>query len=63
MVDIDHFKQYNDTYGHAAGLTTARSIGEFFKDSIRREDIACRYGREEFVLILPGRPRKYVQEG
>lgn len=54
MVDIDHFKQYNDTYGHAAGDMLLRSIGEFFKDSIRREDIACRYGGEEFVLILPG---------
>ncbi len=54
MVDIDHFKQYNDSYGHAAGDMLLRSIGEFFKDSIRREDIACRYGGEEFVLILPG---------
>jgi len=54
MVDIDHFKQYNDTYGHAAGDMLLRSVGEFFKDSIRREDIACRYGGEEFVLILPG---------
>jgi diguanylate cyclase (GGDEF)-like protein len=54
MVDIDHFKQFNDTYGHAAGDMLLRSIGDFFKDRIRREDIACRYGGEEFVLILPG---------
>ncbi len=54
MIDIDHFKQYNDAYGHAAGDMLLRSIGEFFKDGIRREDIACRYGGEEFVLILPG---------
>jgi diguanylate cyclase (GGDEF)-like protein len=54
MVDIDHFKQFNDAYGHTAGDMLLKSIGDFFKDSIRREDIACRYGGEEFVLILPG---------
>jgi diguanylate cyclase (GGDEF)-like protein len=54
MVDIDHFKNFNDNYGHAAGDMLLRSIGDFFKDRIRREDIACRYGGEEFVLILPG---------
>ena len=54
MVDIDHFKQFNDSYGHAAGDLLLRSVGDFFKDNIRREDIACRYGGEEFVLILPG---------
>lgn len=54
MVDIDHFKQFNDTYGHTAGDMLLKSIGEFFRERIRREDIACRYGGEEFVLILPG---------
>lgn len=54
MIDIDHFKNFNDTYGHAAGDMLLRGIGDFFKDRIRREDIACRYGGEEFVLILPG---------
>jgi len=54
MVDIDHFKNFNDSYGHIAGDMLLRGIGEFFKESIRREDIACRFGGEEFVLILPG---------
>jgi diguanylate cyclase (GGDEF)-like protein len=54
MVDIDHFKNFNDSYGHAAGDMLLRSIGDFFKDRIRREDIACRYGGEDFVLIMPG---------
>lgn len=54
MVDIDHFKQFNDSYGHTAGDMLLRNIGEFFKEKIRCEDIACRYGGEEFVLILPG---------
>lgn len=54
MMDVDHFKSFNDTYGHSAGDNLLRSIGKFLMESIRREDIACRYGGEEFVLILPG---------
>ncbi|MEQ9620128.1 MAG: diguanylate cyclase [Deltaproteobacteria bacterium] len=54
MIDIDHFKNFNDTYGHAAGDMLLKNIGDFFKEHIRREDVACRYGGEEFVLILPG---------
>jgi diguanylate cyclase (GGDEF)-like protein/PAS domain S-box-containing protein len=53
MLDIDHFKHYNDTFGHAAGDTVLRELGIFLKTSIRTEDIACRYGGEEFTLILP----------
>ena len=53
MFDIDHFKHYNDTFGHAAGDTFLRELGIFLKKSIRTEDIACRYGGEEFALILP----------
>ena len=53
MADIDHFKRFNDSYGHAAGDALLRSLGTFFKEHIRREDIACRYGGEEFVLIMP----------
>jgi diguanylate cyclase (GGDEF)-like protein len=53
MFDIDHFKHYNDMFGHAAGDTFLRELGIFLKTSIRTEDIACRYGGEEFVLILP----------
>lgn len=53
MADIDHFKNFNDSYGHAAGDALLRSLGTFLKEHIRREDIACRYGGEEFVLIMP----------
>jgi len=53
MADIDHFKHFNDSHGHAAGDALLRSVGSFFKDHVRREDIACRYGGEEFVLIMP----------
>jgi len=54
MLDIDHFKQFNDTYGHEAGDHLLQAIGTFLQQNIRRNDIACRYGGEEFTLILPG---------
>ncbi len=53
MFDIDHFKTLNDNYGHEAGDAVLREIGTLLKCSSREEDIACRYGGEEFLLILP----------
>lgn len=53
MIDIDHFKNFNDTYGHDAGDAMLRAVGDFLLRHIRGEDIACRYGGEEFTLILP----------
>lgn len=52
MLDIDHFKQFNDTFGHSAGDTLMRELGHFLMERTRGQDIACRYGGEEFVLIL-----------
>lgn len=52
MVDIDHFKQFNDDHGHAGGDAVLRSLGAFFKKHVRGSDIACRYGGEEFILVL-----------
>jgi diguanylate cyclase (GGDEF)-like protein len=54
MIDIDHFKQFNDAHGHAAGDLLLREVGRLLQNHIRVEDIACRYGGEEFLLILPG---------
>lgn len=54
MLDIDHFKRLNDTRGHEAGDITLRRIGLLLQNKTRVEDIACRYGGEEFVLLLPG---------
>lgn len=52
MIDIDHFKVFNDTYGHDGGDAVLRELGAFFKIHVRGGDIACRYGGEEFILIL-----------
>jgi len=51
MIDIDHFKQYNDTFGHDGGDAVLHALGTFLKSSVRRSDIVCRYGGEEFAVI------------
>ena len=53
MVDIDHFKQLNDTYGHQAGDKVLRATGSLLQQHARTSDIPCRYGGEEFVVVLP----------
>lgn len=53
MLDVDHFKRFNDTFGHEAGDSVLRELGMFIKKHVRGSDIACRYGGEELTLILP----------
>ena len=53
MADIDHFKQINDTYGHAAGDLVLREVAARIKASLRSYDLAGRYGGEEFLVIVP----------
>jgi len=61
MLDLDHFKTFNDTYGHDAGDTVLREAASFLTKSVRAEDIVCRFGGEEFVIILPMADLKATQ--
>lgn len=54
MLDIDNFKQFNDTYGHEAGDFLLKELALLLKQEVRSSDISCRYGGEEFVVIMPG---------
>ena len=62
MLDIDHFKSFNDLYGHKIGDDVLRNLGIFLKKMVRKEDIACRYGGEEFMLIMPETTLKTTTE-
>lgn len=53
MLDMDNLKIYNDTWGHAAGDAALQQLGSVLLNQVRREDIACRYGGDEFILIMP----------
>jgi len=54
MFDIDRFKQLNDSYGHEAGDAVLRSVAHLFLENVRAGDVACRFGGDEFILLMPG---------
>jgi diguanylate cyclase (GGDEF)-like protein len=54
MLDIDHFKSFNDLFGHQAGDALLRALGNLLRESTRGQDVACRYGGEEFAFVLAG---------
>jgi len=56
VFDIDHFKRFNDAYGHSAGDLVLQRVGSYLMSEIRQYDVACRYGGEELVLIMPDVP-------
>ena len=62
MMDLDHFKAFNDSLGHGAGDVLLRALAHVIIAGIRTEDIACRYGGEEFLLVLPGASLETTRE-
>jgi diguanylate cyclase (GGDEF)-like protein/PAS domain S-box-containing protein len=62
MMDLDHFKGFNDDFGHDAGDLVLQETGKFLKNNIRDSDIVCRYGGEELTLILPGATLEDAQQ-
>jgi len=65
MIDIDHFKAFNDTYGHATGDRVLQTVARAMQDALRKPDICARHGGEEFAVLLPSTPGEnayYVAE-
>jgi diguanylate cyclase (GGDEF)-like protein len=58
IFDLDHFKHYNDTQGHQAGDEVLRGMGEILRQTVRPDDIAARFGGEEFIVLLAHAPKK-----
>jgi diguanylate cyclase (GGDEF)-like protein len=62
MIDIDHFKYYNDMHGHDAGDNILKEVGSLIKADVRKSDIVCRYGGEEFVVVLLDTTATFYEE-
>lgn len=62
FLDLDHFKRINDTYGHDAGDVVLQSLGTFLKTHTRGHDVACRYGGEEFLLVMADAPLEVARQ-
>lgn len=62
MIDVDHFKRFNDQFGHDAGDVVLKEVGKFLQKHTRNSDIACRYGGEEFLLIMPEASKDALKE-
>lgn len=62
MLDVDHFKAFNDNHGHDAGDAVLKALGHTLRDACRTADIACRFGGEEFTLVLPDADERAARE-
>jgi diguanylate cyclase (GGDEF)-like protein len=62
MLDLDHFKTFNDSFGHGAGDAVLKATGQLLFTFLRKEDIACRYGGEEFAIVLPEAPLDFAAQ-
>jgi diguanylate cyclase (GGDEF)-like protein len=62
MFDVDDFKRFNDTFGHAAGDAILRDVGSLLLEHVRGEDIPCRYGGDEFIIVLSDAWREVTAE-
>jgi diguanylate cyclase (GGDEF)-like protein/PAS domain S-box-containing protein len=62
IMDVDNFKQFNDTHGHKCGDVVLQAIAQFLVDHTRRGDVVCRYGGEEFVILMPGASQEVALE-
>jgi diguanylate cyclase (GGDEF)-like protein/PAS domain S-box-containing protein len=62
MLDLDHFKQFNDRHGHQVGDAALRAFAHLLQEHVRADDVACRYGGEEFVVLFPNAPLEQVHE-
>jgi diguanylate cyclase (GGDEF)-like protein len=62
IADIDHFKQFNDAHGHEAGDVALQAVAAALERHFRESDVACRYGGEEFAVVLPGAGSEHSRE-
>ncbi|MDO8264574.1 MAG: GGDEF domain-containing protein [Gallionella sp.] len=62
FLDLDHFKRINDTYGHDAGDVVLEKVGILMKTHTRGHDVACRYGGEEFLLVMSDTPLEVARQ-
>ncbi len=62
MLDVDHFKRFNDAHGHEAGDAVLRALGQVLRKSTRAGDIVCRFGGEEFTAVLPGASTEHAEK-
>ena len=62
MLDVDHFKNLNDSYGHQAGDQVLKALADLLREDTRAEDVPCRYGGEEFLVLLPSMSLEHARE-